>query len=84
MRSICCHTPDSMSLPVRRPRLPPLIMVGDVTYNAHLLETGHVPRVGSRHRLPEATAMGDQMRRLSPELVILPAHDPGNYLVSWE
>jgi N-acyl homoserine lactone hydrolase len=54
-----------------------------VTYNAHLLETGHVPGVGSRRRLPEATAMFDQMRQLSPELVILPAHDPRNYLVSW-
>ena len=58
-------------------------MVGDVTYNAHLLETGPVPGVGSRRRLPEATAMVDQMRQLSPELVILPAHDPENYLVSW-
>ncbi len=72
-----------MSLLVRRPGLPPLIMVGDVTCNAHLLETGHVAGVGSRRRLPEATAMVDQMRQGSPELVILAAHDPGNYLVSW-
>lgn len=68
---------------MRRPGLLPLIMVGDVFYNAHRLETGHVPGVGSRRRLPEATAMVDQMRQLSPELVILPAHDPRNYLVSW-
>ena len=71
------HTPGSMSLLVRRPGRPPLIMVGDVTYDAHLLEAGHVPGVGSRRRLREATAMINKMRQQYPGLVILPAHDPG-------
>jgi hypothetical protein len=35
------HTPGSISLLVRRPGLPPLMMVGDVTYDAHVLEAGH-------------------------------------------
>jgi len=52
-------------------------MVGDVTYDAHLLEAGHVPGVGSRRRLQEATAMINAMRQRYPGLVILPAHDPG-------
>jgi N-acyl homoserine lactone hydrolase len=42
------HTPGSMSLLVRQPGLPPLMMVGDLTYDAHLLEAGHVPGVGSQ------------------------------------
>ena len=46
-------------------------------YDAHLLEAGHVPGVGSRRRLREATAMVNMMRRRYPGLVILPAHDPG-------
>jgi N-acyl homoserine lactone hydrolase len=71
------HTPGSMSLLVRRPGLPPLMMVGDLTYDAHLLEAGHVPGVGSRRRLREATAMINTMRQRHPGLVILPAHDPG-------
>ena len=71
------HTPGSMSLLVRRPGLPPLIMVGDLTYDAHLLESGHVPGVGSRRRMREATAMINAMRQRNPGLVILPAHDPG-------
>ena len=71
------HTPGSMSLLVRRPGLPPLMMVGDVTYDAHLLEAGHVPGVGSRRRLRETTAMINTMRQRNPGLVILPAHDPG-------
>jgi N-acyl homoserine lactone hydrolase len=66
-----------MSLLVRRPGRPPLLMVGDVTYDAHLLEAGHVPGVGNRRRLREATAMVNAMRRQHPGLVILPAHDPG-------
>jgi glyoxylase-like metal-dependent hydrolase (beta-lactamase superfamily II) len=54
-----------------------VIMVGDLTYDAHLLEAGHVPGVGSRRRLREATAMINAMRQRNPGLVILPAHDPG-------
>jgi glyoxylase-like metal-dependent hydrolase (beta-lactamase superfamily II) len=71
------HTPGSMSLLVRRPGRPPLMMVGDLTYDAHLLEAGHVPGVGSRRRLREATEMVHTMRQRYPGLMILPAHDPG-------
>jgi N-acyl homoserine lactone hydrolase len=71
------HTPGSLSMLVRRPDRPPLMMVGDVTYNANLLQAGHVPGVGSRRRLREATAMINTLRGQQPGLVILPAHDPG-------
>ena len=71
------HTPGSMSLLVRRPGLPPLMMVGDVTYDADLLEAGHVPGVGSRRRRRDTTAMINTLRQQHPGLVILPAHDPG-------
>jgi glyoxylase-like metal-dependent hydrolase (beta-lactamase superfamily II) len=50
------HTPGSMSLLVRRPRRPPLMMVGDVTYDTHLLQIGHVPGVGHRHDQHHAAA----------------------------
>jgi glyoxylase-like metal-dependent hydrolase (beta-lactamase superfamily II) len=71
------HTPGSISLLVRRPGLPPLMMVGDVTYDAHVLEAGHVPGVGKRRHLRQATAMVNQMRQHHPGLAVLPAHDPG-------
>jgi N-acyl homoserine lactone hydrolase len=71
------HTPGSMSMLVRRPGRPPLMMVGDLTYDAHLLECGHVPGVGNRHALRAATAMTNNLRARHPGLVILPAHDPG-------
>jgi glyoxylase-like metal-dependent hydrolase (beta-lactamase superfamily II) len=71
------HTPGSMSMLVRRPGQAPLMMVGDLTYDAHLLECGHVPGVGSRRRLRAATALANRFRQLNPGLVVLPAHDPG-------
>jgi N-acyl homoserine lactone hydrolase len=71
------HTPGSMSLLVRQGGHPPLLMVGDLTYDVHVLEEGHVPGVGSRRRLREATATVNRIRRRMPDLVILPAHDPG-------
>jgi N-acyl homoserine lactone hydrolase len=70
------HTPGSMSMLVRRPGRPPLIMVGDLTYDAHLLEAGHVPGVGSRRRLQVTTAMVNELGQRHPGLAILPAHDP--------
>ena len=71
------HTPGSMSLLIRRPGQPPLILVGDLTYDVHVLEDGHVPGVGSRRRLRESTAKVKRMRQRYADLVILPAHDPG-------
>ncbi|MET8141526.1 hypothetical protein ABZU32_14560 [Sphaerisporangium sp. NPDC005288] len=38
----------SLSLLVRVPGQPPLLMVGDLTYDDHLLHEGQVPGVGSR------------------------------------
>jgi N-acyl homoserine lactone hydrolase len=71
------HTPGSISLLVRRPSLPPLMMVGDVGYDAHVLEAGHVPVVGNRRHLRQATAMVNELRQRYPDLAVLPAHDPG-------
>jgi len=71
------HTPGSISLLVRRPSLPPLMMVGDVSYDAHVLEAGYVPGVGNRRHLRQATAMVNQLRQRYPDLAVLPAHDPG-------
>ncbi len=71
------HTPGSMSMLVRRPRRRPLMMVGDLTYDVHHLEAGHIPGVGRRRRSRATTAMTNALRQRHPGLVILPAHDPG-------
>jgi len=71
------HTAGSLSLLVRRPGRPPLLMVGDLTYDANLLAAGHVPGAGDRKAMHRAVDQVNELRRRYPDLVVLPAHDPG-------
>ncbi len=71
------HTPGSMSLLVRRPARAPLLMVGDVTYEAELLEAGRIPGVGDKSALRTTSAKIRELEQSNPRLAILPAHDPG-------
>ncbi len=71
------HTAGSISLIVRRPGRPTLALVGDLTYDVHLLECAHVPGVGDRRLLRRSTVLLDQLRETHPGLVVLATHDPG-------
>ncbi len=62
---------------MRQPDVAPLLMVGDVTYDVHLLEAGHVPGVGSRCDNLDVNRKISQLKQTYPDLVVLPAHDPG-------
>ena len=55
----------------------PIRRVSVVSTGQVQIRPGHVPGVGSRRRLREATAMINTMRQRDPGLAILPAHDPG-------
>jgi len=70
------HTPGSMSLLVRRPGRAPLLMVGDLTYDADLLAAETVPGVGNKRRQRQAVAKVNELQRWTPGLTVLPAHDP--------
>ena len=70
------HTDGSISLLIRRRARPPLLLAGDLTYGAELLERRQVPGVGSRRRLAETTGKVLALKTQMPDLVILPAHDP--------
>jgi N-acyl homoserine lactone hydrolase len=70
------HTQGSTSLLIRRATRPPLLLVGDLTYRAELLERGQVPGVGSRRQLAQTTSKVLALKKRMPGLVILPAHDP--------
>lgn len=70
------HTPGSMALLVRRGSGSPLLLVGDLTYEAGLLERRQIPGVGNRRRLLEATDKVLALKERMPDLVVLPAHDP--------
>lgn len=49
------HTAGSLSLLVRRRTLPPLLLVGDLTYDAALLKRRQLPGVGDRSQLSATT-----------------------------
>jgi N-acyl homoserine lactone hydrolase len=70
------HTAGSMSLLVRRNGQVPLLLVGDLSYGAELLDARRVPGVGSRRKLLTTTDMVLALKARTPGLVVLPAHDP--------
>ncbi|WES64026.1 N-acyl homoserine lactonase family protein [Microbacter sp. GSS18] len=71
------HTPGSLSMLLRDEGFPPMLFVGDLTYRLDLLEDGRIPGVGDAGLLRSTTAMVQELRRSMPDLVVLPAHDPG-------
>jgi N-acyl homoserine lactone hydrolase len=71
------HTPGSSSLLVRRPDLPPLLLIGDLSYDNDHLERGEVPGSGDRGQMQRSTELVNRLRNTLPGLVVLAAHDPG-------
>ncbi len=71
------HTAGSLSLLIRRRNRSPLLLVGDLTYVAELLERRQIPGVGTRRDLVAATEKVLALKERMPGLVILPAHDTG-------
>jgi glyoxylase-like metal-dependent hydrolase (beta-lactamase superfamily II) len=70
------HTPGSVSMLVRRPGHPPLLFVGDLTYDVERMEHGHVPGSGNQARMRHSSELVAQLREKMPDLVVLAAHDP--------
>ncbi len=70
------HTPGSLSMLVRRPGRAPLLLVGDLTYDAGLLAAGEIPGVGNKSQLRRAVADVNALRDRLPGLTVLAAHDP--------
>jgi len=71
------HTPGSLSMLVRRPGRDPVLMVGDLTYDARAMEKNGVkPGVGSTRQLEKTTSLVLEFKQRHPGLRILAAHDP--------
>ncbi len=70
------HTSGSMSMLVRPPDRPPLLLVGDLTYDIHAFERGVHSGVGSRRALRRTRARVLALRANNPGMRILAAHDP--------
>lgn len=70
------HTRGSQSLLVRRPGRPPLLMVGDLTYDVTMLAAG-VPSGMCEPGTTAATMTKvNALRRRFPRMAVLPSHDP--------
>jgi hypothetical protein len=70
------YTAGSVSLLVRRTGRPLLLLAGDLTYGAEILQRGQLPGVGNRRRLGESSRKVLALAEQQPGLVVLPAHDP--------
>ena len=70
------HTAGSLSLLVNRDDRPPLLMVGDLTYDVELLASGRIPGMGKRSGVRRSTDLVRELQRRRPGLVVLAAHDP--------
>ncbi|MCX5066126.1 MBL fold metallo-hydrolase [Micromonospora lupini] len=70
------HTPGSMSLLLRGQGMPPMLLVGDVTYDVRRLAADRVPGVGDAARLHEVTGRVNALAARYPSMPILAAHDP--------
>ncbi|GAA4556731.1 N-acyl homoserine lactonase family protein [Planotetraspora kaengkrachanensis] len=71
------HTPGSLSMLIRRPGHAPLMLVGDLTYDADLLAMGRLPGVGDKRQMRDAVGKVNALRGSMPGLTVLAAHDPG-------
>lgn len=70
------HTPGSMSLLLRSGAFPPLLLIGDLTYQADLLMKDQVPGTGDAAQLRASFAKVRVLKEQLPDLIILPSHDP--------
>lgn len=70
------HSPGSMSMLVRTEGVPPLLLVGDLTYERDLLIKDQVPGTGDAKTLRDFFAKVRALAAQLPDLVILPSHDP--------
>lgn len=70
------HTPGSLSLLLREEGLPPMLFVGDLTYDTERLEQERIPGVGRRAGLIASTRAVNALRTRYPDLLVLAAHDP--------
>lgn len=70
------HSPGSMSMLVRSSGLPPLLFVGDLTYELEPLHHDRVPGIGDPDQLKASFAIVRALEDALPDLVVVPSHDP--------
>ncbi len=69
------HTPGSMSLLIRQDGWDPILLVGDLTYEAALIERDILPGTGDKDALLASFAKVRGLRKKLPGLQIVASHD---------
>lgn len=69
------HLEGSVSMLARWGEAPPLLFIGDLTYNEELLMLDRFPAIGNKGELRSSFAKVRALKERMPDLVILPAHD---------
>lgn len=70
------HTPGSLSLLIRRAEGDPILLVGDLTFDALQFGPESLPGIGGLADLRASTTLVQGLRERLPELGICAAHDP--------
>ena len=70
------HTRGSMSLLVRSSNMPPLLFVGDLTYELETLHQDQLPGIGDPEQLKDSFAKVRELEKSLPDLIVVPSHDP--------
>jgi N-acyl homoserine lactone hydrolase len=69
------HTPGSLSMLVQSEAWAPILLVGDLTYEAELIETDATPGTGDKAVLHASYENVRRLKERLPDLVIVPSHD---------
>ncbi|MEO1594906.1 MAG: N-acyl homoserine lactonase family protein [Pseudomonadota bacterium] len=70
------HSPGSMSMLVRSNGMPPMLFVGDLTYELEPLHNDQVPGIGNPEQLKASFAKVRALEDALPDLIVVPSHDP--------
>ncbi|WP_052316614.1 N-acyl homoserine lactonase family protein [Thioalkalivibrio nitratireducens] len=69
------HTPGSISMLARIKGRAPVLLIGDLAYEAELLMKDQLPGTGNKAQLIDSYEKVRDLKQHLPELVILPSHD---------
>jgi len=69
------HTPGSTSMLVRSQELPPILLIGDITFEAEFLMRDQTPGTGDARQLRATYEKVRELKRNMPGLLIVPSHN---------
>ncbi len=70
------HTTGSLAMLVRSPAFDPVILVGDLTFDAPHFGCDHLPGIGSLGSLRQSTTLVEGLAARLPGLAVCATHDP--------